>query len=310
MHEQILGIDIGATSIKFGCLVDGKKLVALGSEKIDAASNTAFIEQLARIVAKQEFSAATAVGIGSPGPLDIEAGIVISSANMPQIRSCAVVPELRQIFPQKSIRLDNDANAAALGEKFFGAGVGHENFAVFTLGTGVGGGCVWQGRLQHGYKGNFFEIGHAPVGGFTFAGAAIPRRRCGCGNWGCLETVASATGVSESYFQTTGKRLSAQEISALADRGDAAAIAAFELAGTALGLATATLTQIMNITRFIFTGGMAAAKPHLEPSIRESYAEHTFSLFHPMASFVFSAGEEHVGVYGAAALCLENHERT
>lgn len=307
MHEQILGIDIGATAIKFGCLVDGKKLVAAGSERIDAASNAAFIRQLASIVQRNEFSAATAVGIGSPGPLDIEAGILISSANMPQIRSCAVVPELRQIFPQKIIRLDNDANAAALGEQFFGAGVGYENFAVFTLGTGVGGGCVWQGRLQRGYKGNFFEVGHIPMGGFIFAQAATPARRCGCGNWGCLETVASATGVSESFFQTTGERLSAKEISALADDGDAAAVAAFALAGTALGLAAATLTQLMNITRFIFTGGMAAAERYLQPSIQESYKAHTFSIFHPLAAFAFTQGTEYTGVYGAAALCLEHH---
>lgn len=295
---KVLGIDVGATTVKFAAL-NGDRLEHRGVQKIASVGNAAFVAQLAAIIALPEFQDCTCVGIGSPGPLDIERGVVIASANMPAVRDCELIPELKKLFPQKDIRLDNDANAATLGEKFFGAGKGRESFAVFTLGTGVGGGCVYENRLYRGFKGNFFEVGHIPV----FAAAPEPRL-CGCGNLGCLEAYASATGVTTLYKMQRGDILTAADIATRAHAGDSAALSAYTSAGEALGLAAATITQLMNITEFIFTGGMAAAGALLRPALEEVYRAHTFALFHPLAKFTFTQGDENAGIYGAAALFL------
>lgn len=299
----ILGIDIGATSVKFGKLENAATLSARGSEPIRAESNAQFVEQLASIVARPEFADCRFVGIGSPGPLDAQVGMIIESANMPQVKNCALVSELQNYFPQKKIRLENDANAAALGEFFFGHGKNLNNLAVLTLGTGVGGGCIFNGRLERGYKSNFFEVGHIPV-------AALPSgnsfaRRCGCGAMGCLESYASATGISGSYFLATGQRCSAAEIAEKAQHQDKAALEAYQLAGAALGIACATITQIMNITDFIFTGGVAAAESLLRSAVMQAWRKQALAVFHDRLNMIFTRGDENAGILGAAALFLE-----
>ncbi|MFO1480025.1 MAG: ROK family protein [Turneriella sp.] len=299
----VLGIDIGATSIKYASLMASGELMFRGSEPVASGSNQQLVEQLAAVVARPEFAQCTAIGIGSPGPLDLSGGLILASANMPGVQNCALVPELTQRFPGKKFRLDNDANAATLGEWFFGAGKGRSDFAVFTLGTGVGGGCVFQGRLQRGFNGNFFEVGHIPVAAFP-AGNSMARR-CGCGAIGCLETLASATGISESYYLQTGERCTAAEIASRAGQGDQNAIGAYTVAGQALGLAAATLTQVMNLTAFIFTGGVAAAESLLRPLVKQTWLEHVLPVFHQQLQVTFTRGDEHAGILGAAALFLE-----
>jgi len=298
-HEKILGIDIGATSVKYAMLANGS-LSRRGSAKVAADSNGSLIAQLSGIIAAPQFTDCTAVGIGSPGPLDLDHGIILSSANMPQIQNCELLAELKKQFPSKAFSLDNDANAATLGEKYFGAGKALGDFCVFTLGTGVGGGCIFGGRLQRGRNGNFFEVGHVPVG-LTMD---LSARRCGCGNMGCLETLSSATGITASYLEFSGKQRTAAEIAGEARAGDAAAVKAYAIAGQALGLAAATITQLMNLTDFIFTGGVAAAETWLRPELERTYRAHTFALFHN-AQFIFTQGDEDAGILGAAALFLE-----
>jgi glucokinase len=299
----VLGIDIGATSIKFAALDSTGALAHHGSEPVASRSNQELIGQIAAIIARPEFADCIAVGIGSPGPLDLKGGVILSSANMPGVQNCALIPELHKSFPGKQFRLDNDANAATLGEWFFGAGKGHSDFAVFTLGTGVGGGCVFQGKLQRGFNGNFFEVGHIPVAAFPIGNSNA--RRCGCGALGCLETYASATGISESYYLQTGERCTAAEIASRAERGDHNAIGAYTLAGQALGVAAATLTQIMNLTTFIFTGGVAAAEKLLRPTVVQTWHDHALPVFRPQLSMTFTRGDEHAGILGAAALFIE-----
>lgn len=308
MAEQspypILGIDIGATSIKLALLDASGSLAHRVSEPVASGSNEALIDQLSAIVRRPEFARCKRVGIGSPGPLDLAAGVIVASANMPGVNHCPLLPELSTRFPDRQFRLENDANAATLGEWFFGPGKGLSDFAVITLGTGVGGGCVFQGRLQRGFNGNFFEVGHIPVAAFPLGNAAA--RRCGCGAVGCLETLASATGISESYFLQTGERCTAAQVAARAHGKDAAAIAAYTLAGEALGLAAVTLTQTMNLTAFIFTGGVAAAADLLQPVIAQVWQQYALRVFRDRLQLTFTRGDEHAGIFGAAALFLEN----
>lgn len=301
----IVGIDIGATSIKYASLGAAGNLENLGSQPVASASNRDLVEQISSIVGRPEFADCSAVGIGSPGPLDLAGGVILASANMPGVKNCPLVSELMTRFPGKQFRLDNDANAATLGEWFFGAGKGLHNLAVFTLGTGVGGGCVFGGKLQRGFNGNFFEVGHMPVAAFPPGNTVA--RRCGCGSLGCLETVASATGISETYFLKTGERCTAAQVASRAREEDSNAIAAYTLAAQALGLAAATLTQVMNLTTFVFTGGVAAAENLLQPIVKQTWQEHTLPVFHQQLQISFTHGDEHAGIRGAAALFLEEN---
>ncbi len=305
MQQRILGIDIGATSVKFAALDAENKLSARLAVPVAAASNTEFIEQIAAIIAKPEYADCDRIGIGSPGPLDLDTGVVLASANMPGVKNCALVQQLKEKFPQKSIRLENDANAATLGEQFFGAGQGLGDFAVMTLGTGVGGGCIFGGRLQRGFKGNFFEVGHVNVGGILDPDT----RLCGCGCRGCLEAYASATGISATYALLAHRQMTAAEIAAQAYAGDINAIEAYTVAGRALGFAGAAITQLMNITDFIFTGGVAAAEGLLRPALNAAYKDHTLAIFHDRFRAIFTAGDENAGILGAAALFLGEQSR-
>lgn len=301
MPGRILGIDIGATTVKYASVSPEGVLTARGAQAVASAGNAEFFEQLAAIISRPEFVGIQHVGIGSPGPLDLDKGTIIASANMPGIKNLPLVAELSARFADREFRLENDANAATLGEKFFGAGKSFSDFAVLTLGTGVGGGCVFGGKLQRGYRGNFFEVGHVNVAGIT----AESPRTCGCGNTGCLEAYASATGISYSYQLATGVRRTAAEIASLARENDAAAVAAYELAGRALGFAMAAITQLMNIRQFILTGGVAAAESLIRPSLTKAYREQTLPVLHAASEILFTAGDENAGILGAAALFLE-----
>ncbi|AFM13863.1 ROK family protein [Turneriella parva] len=304
MQRRILGIDIGATTVKFAAVTPEGSVAHRGALPVASAGNEQFVAQLASVIARPEFSDIDQVGIGSPGPLDLEAGKIITSANMPGVKDLALVAELSALYPRKQIRLENDANAATLGEKYFGAGKNLGDFAVLTLGTGVGGGCVFNGKLQRGFRGNFFEVGHVNVAGIF----ADEPRRCGCGSDGCLEAYASATGIAKSYELKTGERRSAADISALAMGGDGAAIECYRTAGRALGFAMAAITQLLNVRKFVLTGGVAVAEPLLTPTLRAAYLQQTLGVFHDSFQLIFTRGDENAGILGAAALFLEAEE--
>lgn len=304
MQRRILGIDIGATTVKFAAVTPDGSVADKGVLPVATAGNKEFVAQLASVLALPEFADIDRVGIGSPGPLDLETGKIIASANMPGVKDLALVAELKSVFPHKQIRLENDANAATLGEKYFGAGKNLGDFAVLTLGTGVGGGCVFNGKLQRGFKGNFFEVGHVNVAGIV----AEQPRLCGCGSTGCLEAYASATGIAKSFEIKTGERKSAAEISALAANGHGVAKECYSMAGRALGFAMAAITQLMNIRSFVLTGGVAIAEPLLRPSLEAAYLAQTLAVFHDSFQVIFTRGDENAGILGAAALFIEAEE--
>lgn len=305
MRGRILGIDIGATTVKFAALEADGTLADRGVLPVASTDNAAFISQLVSIIARPEFADCDRVGIGSPGPLNLDSGTIIASANMPGVKDLKLVAELKNRYPRQEFRLENDANAATLGEKYFGAGKAFADFAVLTLGTGVGGGCIFGGKLQRGFRGNFFEVGHVNVAGIFAEGA----RRCGCGSFGCLEAYASATGISKSYEANSGLKLSAAEIARLARTGDQHAIQAYQTAGKALGFAMAAITQLINLTHFVLTGGVAGAHDLLQAELDSAYRAQTLAVFHSEFRAVFTEGDENAGILGAAALFLEAAEK-
>jgi len=198
MNDKVVaGIDIGGTKIAVALEKHaGERLAArrlptevqLGPGKILENVSQAIEEMLA-----QTNTELSAIGIGCPGPIDMERGLVLSPTNLPDWIDFPIVEMFQKRF-DVSVSLDNDANAAALGEYFHGAGRGFRDVFYVTISTGIGGSIICEGQVHHGVQSGAGEIGHTIVklNGF----------RCRCGTHGCLETIASGTGIARRMRET------------------------------------------------------------------------------------------------------------
>ena len=192
----VIGVDVGGTKIAAG-LVDraGKILhqnrIPMVSQDGAASGMAAVISAIDSVSAKTSRDAAlgliSGIGICSPGPLDPDAGIVINPPNLPCWRNFPLAAEVSQIY-RVPVKLDNDANAAALAETLWGAGRGYRNVFFVCIGTGIGTGIVLDGRIYHGRTGAAAEGGHLSI---DYRGP-----RCGCGKRGCIEVLASGPAIA------------------------------------------------------------------------------------------------------------------
>lgn len=252
-----LGVDLGGTGIRCARVTaDGRLIGRPVAVPVTDRRRPAVVAHLRAMVddACAGPEAVSAVGVGVPGFIRRDRGVVVSSPNFPDWRD---VP-LRRLL-QRGVAvplvLENDANAAALGEAWLGAGRGERGLLVMvTLGTGVGGGLVLDGALLAGRDGMAGEIGHQTVD---------PNGpRCGCGNHGCLEAYASVTGLVANYRRRAGRGgedLSGEELARRARQGDLRARQAFADMGWALGVTLANLINLLNPGRIVLGGGLSGA---------------------------------------------------
>jgi glucokinase len=254
-----------------------------------------------------------AVGVGCPGPLNWQTGVVFEAPNMPgwdhvplanEIAKCVGIP----------CYLDNDANVACYGEYWLGAGQGTESVCMLTLGTGVGGGIVVFGQLLRGIDGTAAELGHIKV--------QRDGRLCGCGAHGCLEAYASVTGLVRTareglesgrtsrltemcggfYDELTGKMIHDALV-----QGDALAKWTFEETGIWLGLGISSLINLQNPEKVILYGGMTAAGDALLEPVRRTAKENSFAVPAERAQIVLAELGADAGVIGAAGCALARH---
>ena len=200
------------------------------------------------------------IGVGVPGFIRMKEGVLAYSPNLPYLENFPIRDEIRRRLGAPMI-LENDANAAAMGEKWMGAGREVDDLVLLTLGTGIGGGIISGGRVLRGFVGMAGELGHITV---------IPNGNpCGCGNQGCLEKAASATAVSAmAKMLHLGENLSSKEVAELAAQpGDAGekARTVWRVMGEALGAALATLVNTFNFPLYLLSGGMLPAWDLFEP---------------------------------------------
>lgn len=200
------------------------------------------------------------VGIGVPGFIDMESGTVIGSANLPGFDAFPVRDAIQRRLGTP-ILLENDANAAALGEMWMGAGKQNiKDLILITLGTGIGGGIIVDGKVMHGFLGMAGEFGH-----MTIFPDGNP---CGCGNWGCLEKHASATAIAAmGRMMHFGGDVTSKRVYELALQGNERAKLVFESVGRTLGIALANLINIFNFPLYVLSGGPVAAWDLFEPSM-------------------------------------------
>ena len=298
MSSYSIGVDLGGTNLRAAAMsAEGQILLRVEHPTPDVTSGHAVVqgivdgvEAVRTQMGQQQLAG---VGIGVPGFILMEKGIVVGSGNLPGLDNYPIRDEIEARLKTPVI-LENDANAAALGEYWMGAGRGWHDLILLTLGTGVGGGIVINGQILHGFLGMAGELGH-----MTIVPNGYP---CGCGGNGCLEKYASATAVSAMAKLLNLGDLSAKEVFELAEAGNQRARVIFESAGTALGTAIANLTNIFNPPLFLLGGGMTAGWDLFAPSMLAEAKRRSFTFRSRAPEIKPSALGADSGIFGAAYL--------
>lgn len=311
--RYVVGIDIGGTNTKFG-IVDSEGVIIIQSSMSTTGYPvfSDYVEQvcveLERMIGEHGLEGhIQAVGIGAPNA-NYHKGTIESA---PNLIWKGVVP-LAETFSARlglPVRVTNDANAAALGEKIFGAARGMEDFIVITLGTGVGGGVVANGKLVCGHDGLAGELGHIIIDSCPDA------RLCGCGRKGCLEAYCSATGVEKtvrtmlarakqpSLLQGKEGPVSAKDVFLAAEKGDRVAKEVFEYTGTILGKALANFVAFSSPEAIIIFGGLSKAGKHLLGPVKKALDINVLPIFKGKTKLLVSQlKDSDAAILGASAI--------
>ncbi len=313
-HSLFIGIDLGGTKISTGLVGGNGAIVAHHYQETLAAEGEQtvirrMLDGARRVMAQAGVSESqvAAVGVGAPGPLDLEAGVVLAPPNLPGWER---VPLKRLIEDSLGIAtfLENDANAAALGEHRFGAGRGAAHVIYVTVSTGIGGGLILDGDLYHGDSGGAGEIGHMTI----MPGGPL----CGCGNRGCLEALASGTAIARRARERVAegaptliadlaegnpKRITAKLVAEAADRGDKEAEAILTEAMDYLGIGMTNLVNLFNPQIIVIGGGLTNVGERLFRPVRQAIARHALPAAAQAVRIAPAELGDKVGVLGAAA---------
>lgn len=313
----IVGVDIGGTNLNVGVVpFEGGHPAAFLSEPTHAHRGPkAVVDRVVERVreamrqvagdgedATKEFAG---IGVGSPGPLDRKTGTVLSTPNL----GWRNFP-LRDLIAnalQMPATLDNDANAATYGEWWLGAGRGARVLVGLTLGTGIGGGIVFDGELYHGVNDVAGEIGHMSIDSTG--------RKCKCGNYGCLEQYASGTAIAARAVEgleagarsilpemvSDPKEITAHTVFEAVVKGDPYAAEVMRETARFLGAGVASLINLLNPDRIVIAGGVTQAGDHLFLPLRDEVRRRAFRVAAEACTIVPAELEAHAGVVGAVA---------
>ncbi len=310
MSQVVIGVDLGGTNMRTALLSsDG---VILDRHKVATHAVAGWKEVVAQlvnnIVQHQKIAigkglTVVAAGIGAPGVIQMDRGIVVKSPNFPDWNNLPLKEELEKAL-HMAVFVENDANAAALGEQWLGAGRGINSMILLTLGTGVGGGIVLNNQIWQGADGMAGEIGHMTL---------IPDGRlCGCGNNGCLEMYASARGIVQSYRDeiksaaiASSGELSSEQIYQAARDGETVACKVMKEMGRMLGIGIANLINIFNPQMIVLGGGVKDAWKLFIDATQEEVMRRAFKIPAERTKIVPSLLGDDAGMVGAAAVALQ-----
>ena len=317
MAEQwITGVDLGGTTTKIAFITMGGEIVhkwEIPTDNSNEGQNittniaAAIDEKVAQLGETKD--KLVGIGMGAPGPVDYETGIILNVVNLGWKDNYPLKDSL-EAASSLPAAIENDANCAALGEMWKGAGNGAKDLVCVTLGTGVGGGVIANGNIVQGINGAAGEIGHItaiPSGGAP----------CNCGKTGCLETVASATGIVRLAMMELNKNESSSELSKLfvkngkitakdvfdsARNGDQLAKKVLEEVSFHLGFVLANIANTLNPEKIVLGGGVSKAGNILLESVNENFAKFAFSAVRDSTDLALATLGNDAGVLGAAWL--------
>lgn len=299
MTEYAIGLDLGGTNLRAAAIDNsGKILDRRATDTNTSAGREAMLGHMVKAISELRAACGATglagIGIGVPGFILLKEGIIRNSNNLVCLEDFPIRDEIEHRLGARVI-LENDANAAALGEKWMGAGRDVDDLVMLTLGTGIGGGIISGGRVIHGYLGMAGELGHLTV---------VPNGNpCGCGNQGCLEKHASATALSAmANMLHLGDNLSAREIYDLAAGGNEKARWIFTIMGQALGVALATLVNTFNFPLYLLSGGILPAWDFFAPPMFEEVRRRSFTFRSTDTRIEKATLGNEAGLFGAAFL--------
>jgi glucokinase len=315
-----VGLDVGGTTMKAGVVDDSARTLGAVSLPTEAERGEAHgLERMCESIRQAILAAGltleqiAAIGVAPGGNLDLPAGMILDSPNLHSWKNVPVRDHVAGVFG-KPTAFQNDANAAALGESWAGAGRGVSSMVLFTLGTGIGGGIVLDGKVLEGRHSHGGELGHTKI--------EITRpRRCGCGRFGCLEAYASATAVvkraREALNESPGKsslhklsgEITAREVFVAAEQGDEIAGRIVEETAFYLAIGAMNIMHTIDPDRIVFSGGMTAAGEGFLDRIRHHIRELAFPVPAERTTICYAKLGMDAGVIGAAAAARQLVER-
>lgn len=298
MKDYTIGLDLGGTNLRAAAIDARGTMVA----KVNGATNlsegrqvvvTDMIQAIRSLRDQLGRASLCGIGVVVPGFINFDEGVIVKSNNLSTLEGFPFRDRLEESL-ETPVLLENDANAAALGEKWMGAGRDVDDLVLLTLGTGIGGGVISGGKILHGFMGMAGELGHITV---------VPNGNpCGCGNRGCMEKHASAQAISVMARLSGLGDITSEECFHLAQTGNGKAQAVFGAMGEALGLGLAMLVNIFNFPLYLIGGGAVAAwdqfAPHMLAEIR--WRSVTFRGTHTRIEKATLGSE--AGLFGAAYL--------
>ncbi len=317
LERVVIGIDLGGTKIGTALTDSDGNIIAYDYRETCAIKGPKVVVERMLDSARQVMAEAgaissqvAAVGVGAPGPLNVKTGVVVAPPNLP---GWDHVPLERRIEEGLGIAtfLENDANAAALGEHRFGAGQGVEHMIYVTVSTGIGGGLILDGELYHGDSGMTGEIGHTTIMPYG--------PLCSCGNRGCLEALASGTAIARQARERVAhgvptriadlaggdpERITAKLVADAADQGDVEAQEILAEAMYYLGIGIANLVNLFNPQLIVIGGGLANIGELLLGPVRRVIERRAFRASAQVVQVVPAELDSNAGVLGAAAVAL------
>ncbi len=299
MPGYSIGVDLGGTNLRAAAIAQDGTMLEKISVLTDNFSGPEVIIQ--NIVTGVETLRArfgkenlAGIGIGVPGFIALKDGVVRNCANLAPLENYPIRDEIARRL-ESTVILENDANAAALGEKWIGAGRDVDDLIMLTLGTGIGGGIISRGKVLRGFTGMAGELGHI---------TAVPYGNpCGCGNCGCVEKHGSATAiVAQAHMLGLGENMTALQVYEMAVAGNEKARLIFHSVGEAIGIVLAMLVNAFNFPLYLISGGVIAAWDLFAPPMLAQTRRRSFT-FRTTETRVEPAqlGNE-AGLYGAAYL--------
>lgn len=315
--QYAIGVDLGGTSIKLGVVTQSGKIVKKLSLRTEAEKGPKkvignIIAGISKLTEKSNYKI-SGIGIGCPGVVTPGKGIVENPPNFPGWEKVNIKKIISQEF-KKPVFVDNDANAAAIGELTFGSGKKFKSFIMITLGTGVGGGIVMNKKIYHGDFGAAGEIGHISI---DFNGP-----KCNCGSYGCIEAYAGNLYLRERVRTELRKhpeskiwklinndlsKVSPRNVQLAAETGDAFAKSIIDELGVHLGSAFASLCNVLDISVFIIGGGIAGFGKPLFDSIKKTISRRVMAPIRPRVRVLPAKLKNDAGIKGASALVFHHN---